>query len=144
MSRAMAEPKTKANNASVEDYINGIEDLRRKSDCLQVVEIMQDILGDPPIMWGKSIVGFGWYEMTYSNGKKAEWMISGFSSRKQALTIYIMAGFSRYAELLNKLGKHKTGKSCLYIKTLDDVNLEVLKELITASVKHMEPKRIHK
>ncbi|MGB0422979.1 MAG: DUF1801 domain-containing protein [Flavobacteriales bacterium] len=140
----MGELKTKANDASVEDYINGIQDPKRKSDCVQVVQIMQDILGDPPIMWGKSIVGLGWYEMTYANGKKGEWMISGFSSRKQALTIYIMAGFTRYEEILKRLGKHKTGKSCLYIKTLDDIDLNVLKELIQASVKHLEKLRVYK
>lgn len=140
----MAELKTKANDSSVEAYLNGITDPKRRKECTEVLHLMESIVGEPAIMWGKSIVGMGRYQMTYANGKKGEWMISAFSSRKQALTIYIMAGFSKFEELLNKLGEHKTGKSCLYIKTLDNIDLDVLKTLIESSVQQMEPLRVKK
>ncbi len=88
-------------------------------------------------MWGPSIVGFGTYHYKYASGREGDWFLTGFSPRKQNLTLYIMAGFKRYDELLNKLGKYKTGKSCLYIRNLDDVDVDVLRELVKQSVEHV-------
>lgn len=99
---------------------------------------MQEITQEGPIMWGDSIVGFGSYHYKYASGREAEWLAIGFSPRKQYLTIYIMDGFEKYDGLLEKLGKHKTGKSCLYLNKLEDVNIPVLTELITESLKYVK------
>ena len=99
---------------------------------------MEEIMGEPAKMWGASIVGFGSYHYVYASGKEGDWMVTGFSPRKQAMTLYIMAGFDRYDELMVQLGKFTTGKSCLYLKNLSDVNESVLRELITASCDHMK------
>lgn len=136
----MAELKTKLNDESVEDFLNSVEDEQKKKDSFEVLNIMKQITGAEPKMWGSSIVGFGNYHYVYDSGREGDWFIAGFSPRKQALTLYIMAGFSRYDELLQKLGKYKTGKSCLYVKKLQDINLEVLKELIGSSVEYMREK----
>ena len=133
----MAELKTKKNAAKVEDYIGAIEDESRRADCFEVAQMMREITDDEGAMWGASIVGFGSYTLKYANGKEADWMCTGFSSRKQALTLYIMAGFTKYDNLMSKLGKFKTGKSCLYVKSLDDIDRGVLKELIDLSVEHL-------
>ena len=105
-----------------------------------MLRIMEEIVGEPPKMWGGSIIGFGSYHYKYASGREGDWMLTGFSPRKQSLTLYIMSGFSRYDELLSKLGKYKTGKSCLYIKKLEQVDAAVLKELIAASVDYMRNK----
>lgn len=136
----MAELKTKLNDESVEDFLNSVEDEQKKKDSFEVLNIMEQITGAEPKMWGSSIVGFGNYHYVYDSGREGDWFIAGFSPRKQALTLYIMAGFSRYDELLQKLGKYKTGKSCLYVKNLQDIDLEVLKELIRSSVEYMREK----
>ena len=133
----MAELKTKQNEQSVEDFLGGIADENRKRDCFTVLELMKKVSGHEPKMWGVNIVGFGNYTYTYESGREGEWFVTGFSPRKQNLTIYIMSGFSRCDEFLAKLGKHKTGKSCLYINKLADVNLEVLSELIENSVENV-------
>jgi len=133
----MAELKTKENNADVEAFLNGIEDEKRREDCFAVLELMKKITKAEPKMWGASIVGFGNYRYKYQSGREGDWFVSGFSPRKQNLTLYIMSGFSRYDELLAKLGKHKTGKSCLYINKLEDVDLDVLAEMIETSVKNV-------
>jgi len=98
---------------------------------------MREVTGCEPKMWGPSIVGFGRYHYKYESGREGDWPLTGFSPRKQALTVYIMAGFRRYEELLDRLGKHKTGKSCLYLKRLEDVDLEVLRELVHESVEQV-------
>lgn len=103
---------------------------------------MKEATGEQPRMWGSSIVGFGAYKYRYASGHEGEWPIIGFSPRKNDLTLYIMPGFADYTELMAKLGKHKTGKSCLYIKKLDDVELPVLKKLITKSVDKMGEHRV--
>ncbi|GAA0893166.1 hypothetical protein GCM10009122_28450 [Fulvivirga kasyanovii] len=136
----MAELKTKLNDESVEDFLNSVEDEQKKKDSFEVLNIMKQITGAEPKMWGSSIVGFGNYHYVYDSGREGDWFIAGFSPRKQALTLYIMAGFARYNELLQKLGKYKTGKSCLYVKKLQDIDLEVLKELIGSSVEYMRKK----
>lgn len=134
----MAELKTKVNDASVEDFLNSVTHEKRREDSFKVLELMQRVTGEPPKMWGDSIVGFGTYTYKYASGREGEWMVTGFSPRKQALTLYIMAGFERYDELMENLGKYKTGKSCLYVKKLEDVDIAVLEELVKASAEHMK------
>lgn len=130
----MAELKTKKNTASVEKFLNNVADEQRRNDCSRLVEIMKTATKAEPAMWGTSIVGFGRYQYKYESGREMEWFLVGFAPRKQDLTLYIMPGFARYPSLMKKLGKHKTGKSCLYIKKLEDVDLATLKELIKESI----------
>lgn len=134
----MAELKTKKNEASVEDFLNKIEDKAIGNDCKKIIEIMQKATNSEPKMWGGSIVGFGSYHYKYQSGREGDWMLVGFSPRKQNLTLYIMDGFTKYGELMSKLGKHKTGKSCLYIKRLSDIDLHVLQELVLESIKGIQ------
>jgi hypothetical protein len=128
----MAGPKT--NTASVEKFLNGIADEQRRQDSFHLLEIMKAATRAEPAMWGTSIEGLGRYQYKYQSGTKGEWFLVGFSPRKQDLTLYIMSGLERYDTLLKKLGKHKTGKSCLYIKKLGDVDLSTLKQLIKRSL----------
>jgi len=136
----MSEPKTKQNDASVIDFINAVEHPVKKADSLRLLEIMTEVTGVSPTMWGASIVGFDTYHYVYASGKEGDWPIVGFSPRKQNISLYIMPGFNNLGPLLEKLGKHKTSKACLYINKLADVDEEVLKELITQSVKYMRDK----
>src|SRR4026207_1960765 len=138
----MAELKTKKTKASVAAFLDQISDEQRRKDCQRVLKIMKEATGEQPRMWGSSIVGFGAYKYRYASGHEGEWPIIGFSPRKNDLTLYIMPGFADHTELMAKLGKHKTGKSCLYIKKLDDVELPVLKKLITKSVDKMGEHRV--
>lgn len=135
---AKAELKTKVNDASVTAFISGIPEEQKRSDCLEVLKLMQQITKEEPKMWGASIVGFGSYHYRGKSGREGDWMLTGFSPRKQNLTLYLMGGLEPHAALLAKLGKHTTGSSCLYIKTLDDIDKKVLKELVRASVKKMQ------
>lgn len=137
----MAEPKTKVNNASVKKFLNAITNKERRDDCFKVMELMKKVTRKDAKMWGTAIVGFGTYILTYASGKTADWPLVGFSPRKQALTIYIMAGFKRYPELMKKLGKVKTTKACLYIKKLEDVDVKILKELVKESVTYAKNKK---
>lgn len=132
------ELKTKLNDASVEDFLNTVDDKQIRADCFEITKIMKQVTKAEPKMWGTSIVGFGTYHYKGKSGREGDWMLVGFSPRKQNLTLYIMAGFDRYDELLKKLGKFTTGKSCLYIKKLADVDKKVLKELVAESVKVMK------
>ena len=134
----MAELKTKRNNGSPEDFLNGVENEQRRTDSFQVLELMKEITGAPGEMWGPSIIGFGKYQYKYKSGREGDWFLTGFSPRKQSLTLYIMNGFKRYDELLSRLGKYKTGVSCLYINKLTDVDEAVLRELITESVTYLK------
>ena len=136
----MAEPKTKQNTASVTAFLAAIEDKQQRADARKLSAMMRAATGSRAKMWGASIVGFGSYHYVYASGREGDWPLVGYSPRKQNMSIYIMAGFSEYAALLAKLGKHKTGKSCLYIKRLDDVDQAVLKTLIEKSVQHMQRK----
>ena len=130
----MAELKTQKTKASVAAFLNAIEDDQMRKDCKAVAKLMQEVTGEKPAMWGTSIVGFG--SLEYTNTKAGgEWPLTGFSPRKQNLTMYIMPGFAKHQELLAKLGKHSTGQSCLYVKRLSDVDLPTLKKLIAESVK---------
>lgn len=133
----MAENKTKAANRSVSEFINSIEDKQKRADAKAVSAMMRKVTGARAKMWGSSIVGFGEYHYKYDSGREGDYMIAGFSPRKQALTVYIMAGFGRFESLMKKLGKYKTGKSCLYIKRLSDIDEKVLEQLITSSVQYM-------
>lgn len=136
----MAELKTRPTDASVEAFLDDISDDQRRRDCLAVNDLMQRITGYEPKMWGPSIVGFGSYHYKYESGREGDLCLTGFSPRKRSLTIYVMPGFGRYDDLMGKLGKHKTGKSCLYINKLDDVDLATLEELIRLSVDFMKEK----
>ena len=130
--------KTQRNASSVKAFIDGVTDEKKRTDARAVSAMMEDITGERPAMWGGSIVGFGSYHYKYDSGQEGDWPLVGFSPRKDSLTLYIMPGFQDYSELLGKLGKHKKGVSCLYIKSLDDVHLPTLKTLVRQSVKHMK------
>ena len=133
----MAELKTRKTSASVVAYLNAITDKQKRSDCKAVAKMMRDATGKRARMWGGSLVGYGSYDYKYASGRDGTWFICGFSPRAQNITIYIMPGFSDFKKLMNKLGKYKTGKSCLYIKKLQDVDQKTLGELITGSAKEM-------
>ena len=117
--------------------MNGVANEKRREDSFKVLALMREITGEEPIMWGSSIIGFGCYQYKYASGRAGEWFVTGFAPRKQALTLYIMSGFSEYDEFLANLGKHTTGKSCLYIKKIEDVDIDILRELIEKSVEHV-------
>ena len=134
----MAELKTKRTEASVDDFIAGIADEQRRDDCRALLTMMKRVSKAPPKMWGASMVGFGSYHYRYASGREGEWFLAGFSPRRQDLTVYVMAGFEDYPELMARLGKYKTGKSCLYLKRLSDVDAAVLEKLIAASVRDMK------
>ncbi|MGH2567741.1 MAG: DUF1801 domain-containing protein [Bacteroidota bacterium] len=138
----MAELKTKATDRSVEKFLNSIADKTTREDCFAIIKLMKQATKAKPKMWGSSIVGFGTYHYKYESGREGNWFLTGFSPRKQNLTLYIMAGFERYGDLMKKLGKYKTGKACLYIKGLDDIHLPTLKKLIQLSVKRMSKSRV--
>jgi len=130
--------KTRVNEASVTDFLKSVADEQRRNDCFEVLEIMKEITREEPKMWGSSIVGFGSYHYKGKSGREGDWMLTGFSPRKQFLTLYLMGGFDSAADLLDKLGKYTTGVGCLYIKKLDDVDKQVLKQLVKASVDKMK------
>ena len=134
----MAELKTKRNAASVEAFLNRIADEQQRADSFAVLELMRKATQASPEMWGASIVGFGRYHYKYASGREGDWFVTGFSPRKRNLTLYIMAGFEHYGDLLKKLGKHSTGKSCLYINSMDDIHLPTLRTLVKESVKHIK------
>lgn len=138
----MAELKTKVNDASVNKFLNSIGDKQKIEDSFTILELMKKITRSEPKMWGSSIVGFGLFRYKYASGREGDWFLCGFSPRKQNLTLYIISGFSKYAGLMKTLGKYKTGKSCLYINKLEDIDMKVLKELITESVNSLKTKKI--
>ena len=133
----MAENKTHATNASVDDFIAAIADDQRRNDCLALAAMMQRVTGSEPYMFGPTIVGFGNYHYQYESGHEGDACITGFASRKPDLTLYIVPGFLANESLMAKLGKFKTGKSCLYIKRLSDVDLKVLEKLVKSSVDYV-------
>ncbi len=136
----MSENKTIPTNASVTEFLNTIENETRREDSFVILKKMKEITGKPAVMWGNSIVGFGSYHYKYDSGREGDILITGFSPRKQNLTLYILDGFDGYQELLSKLGPHKTGKSCLYIKKLSDIDMDILTELISTSFTHFDKK----
>ncbi|HUG33501.1 MAG TPA: DUF1801 domain-containing protein [Anaerolineales bacterium] len=132
------ELKTKVNNASVTKFLNSVDDEQTRKDCFEILKMMKQVTRAEPKMWGSSIVGFGSYHYKGKSGREGDWMLTGFSPRKQNLTLYLMGGFDLQKDLLKKLGKFKTSVGCLYIKKLDDVDKKVLKQLVTESVKTMK------
>ena len=134
----MAEAKTQPTNQSVKEFLNQIQEPERRADCFEIVKIMEKITGEKPTMWGPSIVGFGSYRYKYASGREGDWPEMGFSPRKKDLTLYIMMGFEKHADLMEKLGKHSTSKSCLYIKRLSDVHIPTLKKLIKIGLKDLK------
>lgn len=134
---AKAKLKTTPTARNVTAFLAAIEDEGQRVDSRTLLRLMKKITKAEPKMWGDSIVGFGSYHYRYESGREGDWFLTGFSPRKGSMTLYIMAGFDRYPALMKKLGKHKTGKSCLYVKRLADVDMNVLKELVTESVRHM-------
>ena len=135
---AKAELKTQRNSSSVKAFLDGVPDERKRKDARAISALMQEVTGEKPAMWGSSIVGFGTYHYKGASGREGDWMLTGFSPRKDSLTLYLMAGFQEQSELLAKLGKHKTSMGCLYIKSLDDVHLPTLKTLVRHSVKKLK------
>lgn len=133
---AKAELKTKENDQSVAGFLATVADPERRRECETVLALMRRVTGEPPRMWGASIVGFGRYRYrSPATGREGDWMLTGFSPRKQALTLYLMSGFAPLADLMEKLGKHTTGGSCLYLKKLADVDLKVLEQAVRRSIK---------
>ena len=133
----MAELKTKATKASVSKFLDSITDERRRSECKTVAALMQKATGAKPAMWGPSIVGFGDYTYQYASGRSGAWFQCGFSPRKQALTLYLMGGYPKDGDVADKLGKFKTGASCMYIQKLDDIHLPTLRKVIDQSIKRL-------
>jgi hypothetical protein len=129
----MAKLKTKPTAASAREFVASLEGPGRRRDCAELLDIMEEIAGEPPTMWGTSIVGFGSYRYRYASGRAGTWFRVGFASRKNALTLYLMLDLDQQGERLAALGKHKRGKGCLYIKRLADIDDEALRNLIRAS-----------
>ena len=130
----MADLKTLPTQASVDQFLKGISDEKKRADCYQVLEMMRKATRAEPEMWGTSIVGFGRYHYVYDSGREGDWFLTGFSPRKQNLTLYIVGGFNQFPELMQQLGKHSTGKGCLYLKRLEDVDVKILRKIISQSV----------
>lgn len=138
----MADNRTQSTAADVEAFLSGIADASRQADCRELTALMRQITGEIPVMWGASMVGFGRYHYQYESGRSGEWFLLGFSPRKSDLTLYVMSGFENAADLMAALGKYKTGKSCLYIKKLADIDPLALKSLLAWSVAGMEGQRL--
>jgi hypothetical protein len=138
----MTELKTKPTNKSVEQYLKKVENSTKRDDSFKILELMKEVTQENPVMWGESIVGFGSYRYKYASGREGDWPLVGFSPCNQNLTLYIMSGFDKYNEILEKLGKFKTGKSCLYINKLKDVDIQILREVILKSVEYMKKEDI--
>lgn len=132
----MYEPKTKVTEVKPLDFINQVEDEKKRKDALVILKMFKEITGEKPKMWGPSMIGFGKYHYKYDSGHEGDCFITGFSPRKQALTLYVLGNFKGKDELLSKLGKYKNGVSCLYIKKLEDVDLKILRKLIEQGYKH--------
>jgi hypothetical protein len=138
----MAEAKTQPTGASALDFIATLADPVRRQDCLDLVAMMQAATGAAPVLWGSAIVGFGRYRYRYASGREGEWPVIGFSPRKQDLVVYLMPGFEDQQALLQRLGRHRIGKSCLYLKRLDGIDRVVLGEMIDTSVAAMAANRV--
>ena len=132
--------KTVPTGEQVEHFINSVADDRKRRDSWDMIGLMQEITGHEPRMWGSSLVGFGRYHYRYESGREGDSFLTGFSPRKSALTIYVMPGFGRYQDLMERLGPHRTGKSCLYLKSLEAIDRDVLREIISDSVGYMRKK----
>lgn len=133
----MSENKTKPNDADVLAFLGAVEPERRRVDALRLNEIFREVTGFEPVMWGASIVGYGSYHYVYKSGREGDFLATGFSPRKTSLTIYIMPGYADFGDILKRLGKHRTGRSCLYINRLDAVDEHALRELIAAGLRDL-------
>ncbi|MDZ4767905.1 MAG: DUF1801 domain-containing protein [Chloroflexota bacterium] len=134
----MAVPdKTQPNDAKVQTFLESITDEKKREDAVAILDLMRDVTGEEAVMWGDTIIGFGKYHYKYESGREGEYFVAGFSPRKANFTLYMMGGFEDQPAIMERLGKHTTGKSCLYIKRLSDVNVEALTELIRASSAHL-------
>jgi hypothetical protein len=140
----MADLKTVPTKFSVDKFLRDIKDEQKRDDCYEILKIMEKATKSRAKMWGTAIVGFGDYHYVYESGREGDWFITGFSPRKQNLTLYMMGGFQQFEDLMKKLGKYSTGKGCLYINKLEDVDTKVLKEIITRSVKAVKGGRSKK
>ena len=134
----MSDLKTKPTGKDVVEFLNKVENPTKRKDSFKILDLMREVTKEEPIMWGDSIIGFGDYHYKYKSGREGDWFLIGFSPRKQSLTLYIMSGFDGYEEKLKKLGKYRTGKSCLYINKLKDVNLSILKEIMVDSIDNLK------
>ena len=133
----MAELKTRPTDADVGTFLDSVADERRRDDAKAVCRLMQEVTGEEPVLWGTGIVGFGSVRLRYASGRELDWPVTGFSPRKTATTVYLMDGFEERSDLLARLGPHSTGRSCLHLKRLSDVDLAVLRELVAESVRHV-------
>ena len=133
----MTELKTKPTDHSVEVFLNSVADEKKREGSHTILELMQEVTGEEPKMWGDSMVGFGSYHYRYASGREGDMFLTGFSPRQRNLTLYIMSGFDAYDDLLSRLGKFKTGKACLYVNKLEDIDLDVLRQLVRQSAEHM-------
>lgn len=133
----MAKNKTTETQNSVTDFINTVEDITKKIDAFELVQIMKEQTGFEPKMWGSSIIGFGSYHYKYASGHEGDAPLVGFSPRKDTISLYLYCSFENKEDLLSKLGKHKAGKSCIYIKKLTDIDVEILKKMISHSVQYL-------
>ena len=133
----MSELKTKVNDGDVQVYLNSVEPEKKRKDSFALFDLMKEVTGEEPKMWGESIVGFGSYHFKGKSGREGDWFLTGFAARKQSLTLYIMAGFDKYEELMENLGKYTTGKGCLYIKKFEDVDETKLRKLVKLSAEFM-------
>lgn len=129
----MAEPKTRPTDASVDDYIASLENPVRREDAATLRTMLEEITGEPAVMWGDAIIGFGTYPIAYADGTTKDWPLLAFSPRKANTTVYFMESFDQYEDQLAKLGKHKTSKACLYITNFKNIDLKVLREMLEAS-----------
>ena len=134
----MSSAKTKPTITSVEDFLKNIEPAQRRLDGLELLKIMKEITKEKPIMWGSSVVGFGSIHYKYKSGREGDFFKVGFSPRKRSLSIYLMTGFNQLKDLLEKLGKHKLGKACLYVNKLDDVDIDVLRQIIKRTLEELK------
>ena len=134
----MAKLKTTKGGESVDDFIESIEDQSRREACLKLLAVMKEVTGKSPAIWGKSMIGFGSYHYKYESGHEGDWFVTGFANRKNDLTVYFLSGFTGLEALMERLGQHKTGRSCLYIRSLEDIDLAILKEMVEKSVQRMQ------
>ncbi|MFH6999522.1 DUF1801 domain-containing protein [Flavobacterium sp. FlaQc-57] len=133
----MAKNKTTETESSVVDFINTVEDEAKRNDSFELIKIMQKVTGSDAIMWGPSIIGFGSYHYKYASGHEGDAPLAGFSPRKAAISLYVSLPTEKREELLLKLGKHRAAKGCIYIKKLADIDIEVLKKMVSLSVENL-------
>lgn len=134
----MLQNKTIPAKKKVEEFLSAIDNESRRSDCLKLIKIMKEISGENPVLWGDSLIGFGKYHYKYASGREGDWFLTGFAPRKNNISLYLTYDLSRFEQLLKKLGKHKTGKGCLYIKKLEDIDQKVLRQIIKETVEYMK------